>query len=58
MTGTGANRRKMSCLKMLRSLAYIDYSGHVHCAHSAERCVVECAVLGVVRVILLIFGQM
>ena len=43
---------------MLRSLAYIDYSGHVHCAHSTKRCVLECALLGVVRVILLIFGQM
>lgn len=44
---------------MHRSSANIDYTGHVHAAHSAVlECVLECALLGVVRVILLIFGQM
>ena len=36
---------------MHRSSANIDYTGHVHAAHSAERCVLECALLGVVRVV-------
>ena len=56
MTGRSADENYLD--RMHRSSTNIDYTGHVHTAHSAECCVLECALLGVVRVILLIFGQM